>query len=716
MDSSSHRKEEELREQEELRKQIALLQARLIDRPETHNLVPTSPKRKRADATLLVPATPSPKKRKMNNHQSKAKLGGKSSESWSSAKTQQASIQRANKPSNKELSLKPAPSTFLNQLANIQSRPVESVAEAVKRSTAFTDTPQHGSVDGPQEISFLKRDDRLALIEDLEPGPVEHKVLDNDPDFKTIEPNSGIRLASRTLPHEDLQEYLRGRYYLSPSQLYSSIRLLPDRQGYDVPVPGDWITIAVVAERGPAKFTRAPVNIGMDAGMGGAKGKGKGRETQPDKPSGKRYVNIKLVDFGVRSSASGSTQKAIIRGDAHLTLLLFESDGFDVITEEGGPRKGKKVYKGGSRGAYEAMSKLKEGDVIALLNLKILKPFQRSTDSPHPTNNILAITPESASSIIAIGRSRDLGLCHVVKKDGKVCGSWCDKRVSEVCEWHVQNAVERRRAARPEFSIGTSGMSTTAAPKRKPAYDPSRQWGLKPTEPEVDGATYVVSGHIVSGSANDPNTLHISETIGREGQARARRRTAGQNADRTLKALLERDKEGMKAVIKAREVGMEGKEEQKEKLGKRKPNPAGNGKTKVADLSNENESADEAPAINTAEIQLAKHSYPAAVIKKLGFDPTLKFGQKQNNGDSAMQTKLKALAAVQSSRKVIALGPRPGERVRSGVVSVSQRKTTGSTSTPGALEESGVSSATSGGSGVPVLATSGPGLVDLDDL
>ena len=53
-----------------------------------------------------------------------------------------------------------------------------------------------------------------------------------------------------------------------------------------------------------------------------------------------------------------------------------------------------------------------------------------------------------------IGRAQDLGMCAVVKRDGKVCGSWCDKRVSDVCEWHVQNAVERRRAGRAEFSTG----------------------------------------------------------------------------------------------------------------------------------------------------------------------------------------------------------------------------------------------------------------------
>ena len=80
--------------------------------------------------------------------------------------------------------------------------------------------------------------------------------------------------------------------------------------------------------------------------------------------------------------------------------------------------------------------------------------LKRSNDNPHQTDNILALTPESAASIMVVGRARDLGMCTVTKKDGKICGSWCDKRVSDVCEWHLQNAVQRRRAGRAEFSIG----------------------------------------------------------------------------------------------------------------------------------------------------------------------------------------------------------------------------------------------------------------------
>jgi minichromosome maintenance protein 10 len=37
-----------------------------------------------------------------------------------------------------------------------------------------------------------------------------------------------------------------------------------------------------------------------------------------------------------------------------------------------------KIYKGGSRGAFETMAKLREGSVIALLNPRVLKPLQVS--------------------------------------------------------------------------------------------------------------------------------------------------------------------------------------------------------------------------------------------------------------------------------------------------------------------------------------------------
>jgi minichromosome maintenance protein 10 len=151
------------------------------------------------------------------------------------------------------------------------------------------------------------------------------------------------------------------------------------------------VTIAVVAERGPVKFSRAPVAATREEEESAVRGDGAiqvkaaapaaDKQKQASKPSqedtskahGKKYVNMKLIDFGARS-ASSSSSKAAIRGDAFLTLLLFESDGVETAQKEDGGKE--RIYKGGSRGAFEKMTKLKEGSVVALLNPRILKPFQ----------------------------------------------------------------------------------------------------------------------------------------------------------------------------------------------------------------------------------------------------------------------------------------------------------------------------------------------------
>jgi len=318
--------------------------------------------------------------------------------------------------------------------------------------------------------------------------------------------------------------------------------------------------------------------------------------------------------------------------------------------------------------------------------------------------------------MVVLGRALDLGMCQVLKRDGNICGGWCDKRVSDVCEWHVQSAVERRRAGRAEFSIGyalcpiitlfvkficpfsTSGMSMSSAPTRKPAYDPVKQWGLKP-EPSVGGgtggsATYVVSGHVVGGPAGNSRSLYVAETMGREGQAKAKRKF-GQDADRELKALLERDKEGMRAVVRAREVGKmldekSGKRVKKRDKGKGKDKgrekPSAEARSEKLDDSNSDSGSDLAVEEQTST-SAQKNAYSAQIIKQLGFDPAMKPGQKRADdlivkkkvclfvssfGEHYMLTcwtsKLETLTAVQSSRKEVKLGPRPGQRIRSGVV------------------------------------------------
>ncbi|KAJ7585244.1 hypothetical protein C8J56DRAFT_1053628 [Mycena floridula] len=601
MESVAHKAEEQRQQQIALRKRIASLQSQLIDDPEFD----AQPKRKLDAPTVLAPATPSPKKKRKLDHPVAS----------SSKVALQASSKNTGmpqKPATERVYAKPAAFDMtslsrLSQKSQDQSRPIET-----QRSSAFKARPPQPPPKVDDDDPFIdapKRDDTLALIEDLQLGPVEHKAPFDDPNFEHLEPNSGIRLSSRILSHEDLQDHLRARYYLSPSRLYSAIRLLPDKQGYDVPVEGDWVTIAVVAERGPVKYTKAPIGIGADEGD--AKHKS-GKPGQPQKPMGKKFVNIKLVDFGTRSRSSATGGKNVLRGDALLTLLLFESDGFELVTKEAGA-KPEKVYKGGSRGAFEFVSKIKEGDVIALLNPKVLKPLERSTTGPHPRNNILAVTPESADSIEVIGRAKDLGLCEVRKKDDKPCRSWFDKRSGDVCEYHIQTAIQKTRASRPEFTAGTSGMRTSAVHRHKPVYDPLRMIGLKPVEPQA-GSTYVMGGHIIPNSHND--SVFISEKIGREGQAKAQRKKAKRDEDIMLKALLERDPQGMQAVMKVKKL--------EESASRKKVLEKGKGKAKTTE---------EAPVV------------PA---------------------QGRTERRLEALASIQSKQSHL-LGPRPGPKIRSGV-------------------------------------------------
>lgn len=184
------------------------------------------------------------------------------------------------------------------------------------------------------------------------------------------------------------------------------VRLLPNKQAYEVPVEGDWVTIAVVAERGDVRFTSGAGNIakvkedqddptptskkdGDDdrqaTGKRSSTTRKKGGDDEDDENAqkgGKKYVHLKLVDLGHRSRSSSShAPRGTLRGDAQLSLLLFESDYYDklISKDEKGKEKVQKLWRGGSGGAFEeCFSKLHPGAVVALLNPKVLKPFQVS--------------------------------------------------------------------------------------------------------------------------------------------------------------------------------------------------------------------------------------------------------------------------------------------------------------------------------------------------
>lgn len=175
------------------------------------------------------------------------------------------------------------------------------------------------------------------------------------------------------------------------------------------------------------------------------------------------------------------------------------------------------------------------------------------------------------------------------------------------------------------------------AKKKKSDYDPARQWGLKP-EPESGGssATYFVAGHVVAGS-NDARSLFLSETMGRDAQARASRKASNLEGDRALQQLLKRDKEGTRALSLARQFAKKQARKVKaevkaEKRGKDTVKGKGKGRPD-AESGPESESEREEDSKNPH-----KHTYSAGLIKQLGFDPTSKDGRK--SADPKLQSKV----------------------------------------------------------------------------
>lgn len=174
------------------------------------------------------------------------------------------------------------------------------------------------------------------------------------------------------------------------------IRLSRDGATYDVPVEGDWVVIAVVAERGEVKVGGTKEDVGSDeendTGRAALPKQVKGQKDdkvdektkEKDKWKKRRgprkYINLKLCALPPRSKSTSTTSGP--SGDAMLQLLLFEADSV-VRENKDGDGELERSYRGGSGGAYEKWCNLGVGSVIAVLNPRVLRPLRVS---PHIFN------------------------------------------------------------------------------------------------------------------------------------------------------------------------------------------------------------------------------------------------------------------------------------------------------------------------------------------
>ncbi|TYJ55121.1 hypothetical protein B9479_004157 [Cryptococcus floricola] len=541
-------------------------------------------------------------------------------------------------------------------------------------SRARAERERSDSLEVEDKKESYRRDDvDSTLIEELERGPKEFgRDPEGDDEWASVEPNSGIRLRKRTTPHKEVQEFLTGRYYLPPSKIYSVARLTRDGTSYDVPVDDEWLTIAVVAQRGPIRVSGTKVKteknsddekdedddddegdeeeseddeddgeqaadikpfIGTDGKAWKPKPKQKAKKSKEDsdddwkkKRGPRKYINLTLCAMPRRSYGSTSST-----GDVLLHMLLFEAD--HVVAMEDGEGGTYKSYRGGSGGAYEKWCNIAEGSVIAILNPRVWRNLRGGSHKPHPMESPLGLNPFSDDSIMLIGQSRDLGHCSAIQRDGNRCKSWIDTRLNAVCEYHLHAAVKRGKAGRGEFTASTNAFHLTHSKSQVGNAPTKPRKGLLPANGRIatprgeanggGGATYVVGGGVIH-TGGPPGDENVADRLGRGRAGKKRRKVEQQEAERDLQKLFEREKAmGGGGTTGGRYLNVIKRYE---------------GKTKEKDGKDKEDKDQE------DEEEKKTRVFSAEAIKKIGFDPSARAGQLTKEED---RERVEAIATLE---------------------------------------------------------------------
>ena len=103
---------------------------------------------------------------------------------------------------------------------------------------------------------------------------------------------------------------------------------------------------------------------------------------------------------------------------------------------------------------FDRFWKLTPGTLVAILNPGIMPPKGNQN-----TGRFSLKLGSSEDCVMEIGVARDLGYCTSVKKDGNQCGTWVDKRSTEICEFHLNLMIDRERKHRMEVNTMFRGRS-----------------------------------------------------------------------------------------------------------------------------------------------------------------------------------------------------------------------------------------------------------------
>lgn len=117
--------------------------------------------------------------------------------------------------------------------------------------------------------------------------------------------------------------------------------------------------------------------------------------------------------------------------------------------------------------AFDKFWKLTVGTIIAILNPGFMPPSR----GKEATGKFSLTLNSDADTILEVGSARDLGFCKSVKKDGKTCNSWVDRRHTEFCDFHVNLTLEKTHAKRMEVNTMTFGKGRGNGERRYNSRD-----------------------------------------------------------------------------------------------------------------------------------------------------------------------------------------------------------------------------------------------------
>lgn len=200
--------------------------------------------------------------------------------------------------------------------------------------------------------------------------------------------------------------------------------------------------------------------------------------------------------------------------------------------------------------AFDKFWKLTPGTIIAILNPSFMPPSKGRED----TCKFSLVLNSDADTILEVGSARDLGFCKSVKKDGKTCDSWVDKRHTEFCDFHVNQTLAKTHSKRME--VNTMNFGKGEYGRKKSNFRDVTGYGECKKQAELEKKTrYDKESHsqIYIGkktTANmlddvdfDPDAFHR----GSSKEERMTRRLLAQEKERDLRQKLEKMGDGLGA-------------------------------------------------------------------------------------------------------------------------------------------------------------------------